>query len=236
MIFFGMNEVVVHRGPIRVIKGLSLQIEKDDIVSLIGANGAGKTTTLWTIVGLLKPSSGNIRFDGEDITGLRPDQVLRKGIALCPSERHVFPRMTVYENLMMGAFTRKSKAAVQKDLEKVFLSFPRLKERLTQLGATLSGGEQQMLAMARSVMGNPDLLLMDEPSLGLAPILVREVANLIRNLHQGGTTIFLVEQNALLALEVSERTYVMELGEVVLSGLSKELAHQDSVRKAFLGE
>jgi len=236
MIFFGMNEVVVHRGPIRVIKGLSLQIEKDDIVSLIGANGAGKTTTLWTIVGLLKPSSGNIRFDGEDITGLRPDQVLRKGIALCPSERHVFPRMTVYENLMMGAFTRKSKAAVQKDLEKVFLSFPRLKERLNQLGATLSGGEQQMLAMARSVMGNPDLLLMDEPSLGLAPILVREVANLIRNLHQGGTTIFLVEQNALLALEVSERTYVMELGEVVLSGLSKELAHQDSVRKAFLGE
>lgn len=236
MTFFAMNEVVVHRGPIQVIKGLSLQIEKGDIVSLIGANGAGKTTTLWTIVGLLKLSSGSIRFDGENITGLRPDEVLRKGIALCPAERHLFPRMTVYENLMMGAFTRKSKEAVQKDLGRVFHSFPRLKERLNQLGATLSGGEQQMLAMARSVMGNPGLLLMDEPSLGLAPILVREVGNLIRNLHQGGTTIFLVEQNALLALEVSERTYVMELGEVVMSGSSKELAHQDSVRKAFLGE
>jgi branched-chain amino acid transport system ATP-binding protein len=205
MTFFAMNEVVVHRGPIQVIKGLSLQIEKGDIVSLIGANGAGKTTTLWTIVGLLKPSSGHVRFNGESITGQRPDEVLRKGIALCPSERHLFPRMTVYENLMMGAFTRKSR-------------------------------EQQMLAMARSVMGNPGLLLMDEPSLGLAPILVREVGNLIRSLHQGGTTIFLVEQNALLALEVSEKTYVMELGEVVMSGRSKELAHQDSVRKAFLGE
>ena len=236
MTFFSMNEVVVHRGPIQVIKGLNLQIEKGDIVSLIGANGAGKTTTLWTIVGLLKPSSGHVRFNGENITGLKPDDVLRKGIALCPSERHLFPRMTVYENLMMGAFTRRSTEAVQKDLEKVFLSFPRLKERLSQLGATLSGGEQQMLAMARSVMGSPGLLLMDEPSLGLAPILVREVGNLIRNLHQGGTTIFLVEQNALLALEVSERTHVMELGEVVMSGRSKELAHQDSIRKAFLGE
>jgi branched-chain amino acid transport system ATP-binding protein len=236
MTFFAMNEVVVHRGPIQVIKGLSLQFEKGDIVSLIGANGAGKTTTLWTIVGLLKPSSGNIFFDGENITGLKPDEILRKGIALCPAERHLFPRMTVYENLMMGAFTRKSKEAVQKDLERVFLSFPRLKERLNQMGATLSGGEQQMLAMARSVMGNPGLLMMDEPSLGLAPILVREVGNLIRNLHQGGTTIFLVEQNALLALEVSEKTHVMELGEVVMSGRSKDLAHQDSVRKAFLGE
>jgi branched-chain amino acid transport system ATP-binding protein len=233
---FCMNDVAVHRGPIRVIKGLSLRIDKEDIVSLIGANGAGKTTTLWTIVGLLRPSSGTIHFDGENITGMKPDEILRIGIALCPSERHVFPRMTVYENLLMGAFIRKSKEAVRNDLESVYLSFPRLKERLNQLGATLSGGEQQMLAMARSVMGSPSLLLMDEPSLGLAPILVREVGNLIRTLHQGGTTIFLVEQNALLALEVSEKTYVMELGEVVMSGRSKDLAHQDSVRKAFLGE
>jgi branched-chain amino acid transport system ATP-binding protein len=236
MTFFSMKDIVVHRGPIQVIKGLNLQIEKGDVVSLIGANGAGKTTTLWTIVGLLRPTSGQVQFNGENITGLRTDEILRKGIALCPSERHLFPRMTVYENLMMGAFTRKSKEGIQKDLEKVFLSFPRLKERLSQLGATLSGGEQQMLAMARAVMGNPGLLLMDEPSLGLAPILVREVGNLIQSLHQGGTTIFLVEQNALLALEVSEKTYVMELGEVVMSGHSKELAHQDSVRKAFLGE
>ena len=234
--YFSVNQVAVKRGPILVLKGLDLEVGKREIVSLIGANGAGKTTLMLTIVGLLKPEAGRIDFHGGQITGQRPDRILAGGIALCPAERHIFPKMTVIENLRLGAYTRTAKPEIEQDLEKVFSYFPRLKERRDQAGGTLSGGEQQMLAMARAVMGNPKMLLLDEPSLGLAPIMVEELARLILHLNRDGTTIFIVEQNAMLALEISQRTYVMELGEIVLAGDSRELATRDEVRQAFLGE
>ncbi len=234
--FFSVNDLSVKRGPIKVLKGVRLAVEEREIVSLIGANGAGKTTLMLSIVGMLKPESGSIEFRDAVITGFKPDRVLKNGIALCPSERHIFAKMTVIENLMLGAFTRRSKSDIENDIEKVFNYFPRLEERQNQLGGTLSGGEQQMLAMARSVMGGPRMLLLDEPSLGLAPIMVEELGHLIQHLNRDGVTIFLVEQNAMLALEISQRTYVMELGEIVLQGNSADLANQDEVRRAFLGE
>jgi branched-chain amino acid transport system ATP-binding protein len=234
--YFAVSNMSVDRGPIRVLKGVSLKVGQQEIVSLIGANGAGKTTLMLSIVGLLKLSQGRILFDDKPINGKSPDQVLKTGIALCPAERHVFPKMSVRENLLMGAYIRQSKTEIEQDFEKVFTYFPRLKERQSQAGGTLSGGEQQMLAMARAVMGNPQMLLLDEPSLGLAPIMIEELGHLIEHLNQDGTTILLVEQNATLALEISRRTYVMELGEIVMQGDSADLAQNDDVRKAFLGE
>jgi len=234
--YFTIDNVSVKRGPIDVLKSVDLNVEQGEIVSLVGANGAGKTTLMLTIVGLLKPEQGIIQFDGQIISGRKPDQVLKAGIALCPAERHIFPKMSVIENLLLGAYTRTSKKEIEKDIEIVFDFFPRLKERANQAGGTLSGGEQQMLAMARAVMGGPKMLLLDEPSLGLAPIMVEELGRLIESLNEHGTTIFLVEQNAMLALEVSGRTYVMELGEIILDGKSQDLARKDDVRRAFLGE
>jgi branched-chain amino acid transport system ATP-binding protein len=231
-----VRELVVRRGPIRVLHGLSLEVAPGEIVSIIGGNGAGKTTLLLTIVGLLKPESGAVAFAGKPLTGLGPERVLAAGVALCPAERHLFGRMTVLENLMLGAFSRREKAAVARDLERVFTYFPRLAERRGQKAGTLSGGEQQMLAMGRAVMGRPSMLLLDEPSLGLAPVAIEELGRLIRHIHRDGTTVLLVEQNAMLALEISERCYVMELGEFVLAGRSADLARRDEVRRAFLGE
>ena len=234
--YFAVSDMSVDRGPIRVLKSVSLEVGRQEIVSLIGANGAGKTTLMLSIVGLLKLVKGDIVFDSTPIQGQSPDRILKTGIALCPAERHVFPKMTVRENLLMGAYTRQSKIEIEQDFDKVFTYFPRLKERQNQAGGTLSGGEQQMLAMARAVMGNPQMLLLDEPSLGLAPIMIEELGHLIEHLNRDGTTILLVEQNAMLALEISRRTYVMELGEIVMQGDSADLARNDDVRKAFLGE
>jgi len=234
--YFSLRKVSVNRGPIHVLKNLSMEVYEKEMVSAIGANGAGKTTLLWTIVGLLKANAGTIEFQGGEMTHLRPDEVLRRGIALCPAERHVFPRMTVLENLKLGAFLRKESREIMDDLERVFRYFPRLEERKHQRGATLSGGEQQMLAMARSVMSRPKLLLLDEPSLGLAPILVKELGKLMKEINEDGTTLLLVEQNAMLALELSQRTYVIELGEIVLEGRSADIAKHERVKTAFLGE
>lgn len=234
--YFTMQKVTVNRGPIRVLKGLTLEVQEGEIISVIGANGAGKTTTMLTIVGLLRAQGGRIDFLGRDMTRLRTDEILKLGIALCPSERHIFPRMTVLENLKLGAFGRNDTEAITGDLEKAFHYFPRLKERVGQRGATLSGGEQQMLAMARAVMSGPKLLLLDEPSLGLAPILVKELGRLIQDINRGGSSILLVEQNAMLALDLSQRTYVLELGEIILEGKSSEIAKYEIVKKAFLGE
>jgi branched-chain amino acid transport system ATP-binding protein len=234
--YFSLKKVSVNRGPIHVLKNLSMEVHEKEMVSAIGANGAGKTTLLWTIVGLLKANAGTIEFQGGEMTHLRPDEVLRRGIALCPAERHVFPRMTVLENLKLGAFLRKESREIMDDLERVFRYFPRLEERKHQRGATLSGGEQQMLAMARSVMSRPKLLLLDEPSLGLAPILVKELGKLMKEINEDGTTLLLVEQNAMLALELSQRTYVIELGEIVLEGRSADIAKHERVKTAFLGE
>jgi branched-chain amino acid transport system ATP-binding protein len=234
--YFSLKKVSVNRGPIRVLKNLSMEVHEKEMVSAIGANGAGKTTLLWTIVGLLKANAGTIEFQGGEMTHLRPDEVLRRGIALCHAERHVFPRMTVLENLKLGAFLRKESREIMDDLERVFRYFPRLEERKHQRGATLSGGEQQMLAMARSVMSRPKLLLLDEPSLGLAPILVKELGKLMKEINEDGTTLLLVEQNAMLALELSQRTYVIELGEIVLEGRSADIAKHERVKTAFLGE
>jgi branched-chain amino acid transport system ATP-binding protein len=234
--YFSLKKVSVNRGPIHVLKNLSMEVHEKEMVSAIGANGAGKTTLLWTIVGLLKANAGTIEFQGGEMTHLRPDEVLRRGIALCPAERHVFPRMTVLENLKLGAFLRNESREIMDDLEQVFRYFPRLEERKHQRGATLSGGEQQMLAMARSVMSRPKLLLLDEPSLGLAPILVKELGKLMKEINEDGTTLLLVEQNAMLALELSQRTYVIELGEIVLEGRSADIAKHERVKTAFLGE
>ncbi len=234
--YFSLKKVSVNRGPIHVLKNLSMEVHEKEMVSAIGANGAGKTTLLWTIVGLLKANAGTIEFQGGEMTHLRPDEVLRRGIALCPAERHVFPRMTVLENLKLGAFLRKESREIMDDLKRVFRYFPRLEERKHQRGATLSGGEQQMLAMARSVMSRPKLLLLDEPSLGLAPILVKELGKLMKEINEDGTTLLLVEQNAMLALELSQRTYVIELGEIVLEGRSADIAKHERVKAAFLGE
>lgn len=234
--YFGIKNVSVDRGPIRVLKDLTLHVQEREIVSVIGANGAGKTTILLTVVGFLKPKMGSIEFMETDISRLRTDGVLRKGIALCPAERHVFPRMTVLENLKLGAFARKESEEITEDLERVFHYFPRLLERKEQRGSTLSGGEQQMLAMARAIMSRPKLLLLDEPSLGLAPILVKELGRFIKEINENGTTLLLVEQNAMLALELSQRTYVIELGEIVLEGRSVDMAKQERVKTAFLGD
>ncbi|AFG35562.1 ABC transporter ATP-binding protein [Fervidobacterium pennivorans subsp. shakshaketiis] len=225
----------VFYGAIHAIKGISFKVEQGQIVTLIGANGAGKTTTLSTIAGLVKPKRGRIVFNGKDIQNLPPHQINRMGVCLVPEGRRIFPNLTVMENLMMGAFNRKDKDGIKQDLEWIFTLFPRLAERKNQLGGTLSGGEQQMLAISRALMSRPKVLMMDEPSLGLAPILVEEVFEIIKKLNSEGMTILLVEQNAVGALNISHYGYVLETGNIVLEGPAKELLKNEQVKKAYLG-
>ena len=225
----------VHYGGIQALRGISLEVPEGKIVALIGANGAGKSTTLRAISGIVKPSSGHIVFDGQDLTELEAHEIVEKGVVMVPEGRRVFPDMTVLENLYLGAHIRTDQEEINQDLERAFEMFPRLKERETQHAGTLSGGEQQMLALGRAMMSRPKLLTMDEPSLGLAPILVEQVFGIIRRIHEEGRTILLVEQNARAALEVADYGYILESGEVVLEGLGPELAQNDDVRKAYLG-
>lgn len=225
----------VYYGAIHALKGISIRVPKGSIVTLIGANGAGKTTTLSTIAGLVKARSGKIVFNGQDITNKPAYMVNQMGIAMVPEGRRIFPNLTVYENLMMGAYNRNDKEGIKNDLEWVFELFPRLRERLTQLGGTLSGGEQQMLAISRALMSRPSLLMMDEPSLGLAPLLVAEVFDVIKKINAEGTTILLVEQNAMGALKTAHYGYVLETGNIVMEAPTTELLNNEQVKKAYLG-
>ena len=225
----------VYYGAIHAVKGISFDVEEGEVVTLIGANGAGKSTTLNTVAGLLKPREGVVEFEGKSLLGIAPHTIVGKGIALCPEGRRVFLQMSVRENLEMGAFTRTDSAEVAQSLEDVFKRFPRLKERENQVAGTLSGGEQQMLAMGRALMSKPRLLMLDEPSMGLAPILVQEIFDIIEQLHSAGTTVLLVEQNARMALKVADRAYVLETLPVSMSGKASELASDERVKQAYLG-
>jgi len=230
-----LAEVHTYYGNIRALRGISFEVKGGEIVTLIGANGAGKTTTLKTVIGLLKPRQGTITLSGQRIDGLPPDRIVRLGIAQSPEGRRIFPRMSVRENLEMGAFIRTD-GEVERDMERVFTLFPRLKERIGQIAGTLSGGEQQMLAMGRALMARPKLLLLDEPSMGLSPILVETIFETIQNINVQGTTILLVEQNARMALRVAHRGYVIQAGQIVLHDSARELLRSDLVRKSYLGE
>ena len=230
-----VNDLSVAYGKIVAVKGISFTVDKGEIVTLIGSNGAGKSTTLRTISGLLAPKSGTITFKGEQIGGMPGHDVVKKGITQSPEGRRIFPRMTVSENLDLGAFLRNDKSEIAADFDRVLELFPRLQERLTQKAGTMSGGEQQMLAVARAMMGRPELLLLDEPSMGLAPVLVELIFETIIKIRDQGTTILLVEQNALAALDVADRAYVLESGSVKMSGNASELASNDEVTKAYLG-
>ena len=228
-----VEDIHVYYGAIHAIKGVSFEVGEGEIVALIGANGAGKSTILKTVSGLMHPRSGNISFCGDDIAHMDAYKLLRHGLAHVPEGRRIFQQMTVQDNLEMGAYIRKDVS--KDDLEKVFDYFPRLKERRKQIAGTLSGGEQQMLAMSRALMSRPKLMMLDEPSMGLAPILIDQIFEIIKQLHKDGTTILLVEQNASKALEIADRAYVLETGKVILSGTGKELASSDEVKKAYLG-
>lgn len=230
-----IDNIDVYYGAIHALKGISLEVKEGEIVTLIGANGAGKSTTLRTISGLLKPKTGSITFLGQDIAGVRAHEIVKKGISQVPEGRRVFAEMTVMENLDLGAFVRKDKAGIQQDLKHVFELFPRLEERKNQSAGTLSGGEQQMLAMGRALMSRPKLLLLDEPSMGLAPLLIKEIFNIIVDINKSGTTVLLVEQNANMAFSIANRAYVLETGRITLSGSAQELAASEDVRKAYLG-
>ena len=230
-----IDNIDVYYGAIHALKGISLEVNEGEIVTLIGANGAGKSTTLRTISGLLKPKTGSITFLGQDIAGVRAHEIVKKGISQVPEGRRVFAEMTVMENLDLGAFVRKDKAGIQQDLKHVFELFPRLEERKNQSAGTLSGGEQQMLAMGRALMSRPKLLLLDEPSMGLAPLLIKEIFNIIVDINKSGTTVLLVEQNANMALSIANRAYVLETGRITLSGKAQDLAASEDVRKAYLG-
>ena len=228
-----VRDLKVHFGVINAIKGISFEVPAGKIVTLIGANGAGKTTTLRTLSGLKRPTTGTITLDGADITKLSPQERVRRGMSQVPEGRRIFPEMTVLENLELGAFLRKD--AVAADYDEVYGRFPRLAERRKQLAGTLSGGEQQMLAMGRALMAKPSVLLLDEPSMGLAPLLVQEIFDIIVAINQTGTTVLLVEQNANVALQIADLAYVMETGSIVLSGEAKALAQTDEVKRAYLG-
>lgn len=229
-------DVHTYYGNIQALKGITLSVNPGEVVTLIGSNGAGKTTTLRTIQGLLRPRQGKILFEGRDLNSVRTEEIVRLGIAQSPEGRMIFPRMTVLENLEMGAFQRQDKLGIKTDMERVFELFPRLKERVAQKGGTLSGGEQQMLAIGRALMARPRLLLLDEPSMGLAPMLVSQIFSIIEEISGQGMTILLVEQNARMALTVADRGYVLQTGEIVLTGSAKELQVNETVRKAYLGE
>ena len=230
-----VQDLHVSYGAVRAIKGISLEVNDGELVSLIGANGAGKTTTLHTISGLVPAESGSIGLDGHDLRKTAPNKIIELGLAHVPEGRHVFARMTVEENLMMGAYIVRDRARIKRRLEMVYDHFPRLSERARQFAGTLSGGEQQMLAMGRALMTEPKMLLLDEPSMGLSPILVKEIFGIIKALHADGITILLVEQNAKMALAISDRAYVLETGLITMSGNAQELLHDDKVRRAYLG-
>jgi branched-chain amino acid transport system ATP-binding protein len=230
-----VQDLNVYYGAIHALHGISFNVNQGEIVTLIGANGAGKSTTLRTISGLLRPRRGSVIFKGEDITMTPAEQIVRMGVGHVPEGRKIFAPMTVRENLDMGAYTRRDAAEIQQSMERGFASFPRLRERINQLGGTLSGGEQQMLAMARGMMSRPSLLMLDEPSMGLSPILVEEIFRIIQEINSRGTSILLVEQNALMALQISHRAYVLETGSIVLEGTGKELRESARVREAYLG-
>ncbi len=230
-----IKDINVYYGAIHAIKGISLIVNEGEIVTLIGANGAGKSTTLRTVSGLLTPKEGEIKFLGETISGLPAQDIVRAGISQVPEGRRIFANMTVMENLELGAYIRTDKEGIEKDYQMVFERFPRLAERKEQQAGTLSGGEQQMLAMGRALMSRPKLLLLDEPSMGLAPLLIREIFNIIVDINKAGTTVLLVEQNANMALSIANRAYVLETGRITLSGDAKELAASEDVRKAYLG-
>ena len=226
----------VYYGMIQALKDVSFEVNQGEVIALIGANGAGKTTTLHTITGLLPSKAGSITFEGVDITKMPAHKIVEMGIAHVPEGRRVFSQLSVYENLIMGAYTRKDKKEIAENLEKVYQRFPRLRERKTQRAGTLSGGEQQMLAMGRALMSNPKMIVMDEPSMGLSPIFVNEIFDIIEKVSASGTTVLLVEQNAKKALSIADRAYVLETGNIVLSGDAKELMNDDSIKKAYLGE
>ena len=231
-----IKDLHTYYGNIQALKGISLHVEQGEIVTLIGSNGAGKTTTLRTIQGLLRPREGKILFEGKSLESLSAQAIVRLGISQSPEGRLIFPRMTVKENLEMGAFSRNDSLGIKSDTERILHLFPRLRERINQKGGTLSGGEQQMLAIGRAMMARPRLLLLDEPSMGLAPMLVTQIFSIIRDINEQGTTILLVEQNARMALTVGHRGYVLQTGEIVLAGAAKDLQSDETVRKAYLGE
>lgn len=230
-----IDKIDVFYGAIHAIKGISIEVKEGEIVTLIGANGAGKSTTLRAISGLQRPKNGSIEFMGKDITHTPAHDIVSLGLCQVPEGRRIFANMTVMENLEMGAYLRKDKENLEEDYKKIFEKFPRLAERKKQLAGTLSGGEQQMLAMGRSLMGKPKLLLLDEPSMGLAPLLVKEIFYIIKEINESGTTVLLVEQNANMALSIADNAYVLETGRITLSGPAAELAASESVRKAYLG-
>ncbi|MBE6548870.1 MAG: ABC transporter ATP-binding protein [Ruminococcaceae bacterium] len=231
-----VNNLVVNYGMIRALKGISFKVDKGEIVSLIGANGAGKTTTLHTVTGLIRAKEGSIVFKGEDITKTPAHKIVTKGLVHVPEGRRIFQNLTVAENLMMGSYTRKDKADIAKDLKHVYELFPRLEERKTQMAGTLSGGEQQMLAMGRALLSGGEMIVMDEPSMGLSPLLVSEVFDIIRSIREAGKTVLLVEQNAKKAMSISDRVYVLETGTVAMEGKASDLINDESIKKAYLGE
>ncbi len=236
MAMLEVKDLHVHYGMIEAIKGISFEVNKGEVIALIGANGAGKTTTLHTITGLLAPSKGEILYEGKDISKIPGHKIVSLGMAHVPEGRRVFAQLSVYENLLMGAYTRKDKEEIQNTLRMVYDRFPRLEERKNQMAGTLSGGEQQMLAMGRALMSHPSIILMDEPSMGLSPIFVNEIFDIIQQVSKTGTTVLLVEQNAKKALSIADRAYVLETGKIVLSGDANELMNDDSIKKAYLGE
>ncbi len=230
-----IKNVNVHFGVIHALKDISITVNDGEIVTLIGANGAGKTTTLHMASGLKKQTSGTIHLNGSDITGTTAQERVKLGLSHVPEGRRIFSALTVLENLELGAYLRRDKAAIQKDMDSVFTRFPRLAERKKQLAGTLSGGEQQMLAIGRALMSHPKILFLDEPSMGLSPLLVKEIFRIIKEINQSGTTVLLVEQNARMALQIAHRAYVLETGSIVLAGMGDELMHSDQVKKAYLG-
>lgn len=236
MAMLEIKDIEVFYGMIQAIKGVSFEVNEGEVIALIGANGAGKTTILHTITGLLSPKKGSVIFEGKDITKVPAHKIVSLGMAHVPEGRRVFAELTVYENLKMGAYTRKDKNETEQTLEMVYKRFPRLEERKNQLAGTLSGGEQQMLAMGRALMSHPKIIVMDEPSMGLSPILVNQIFDIIEEVSKSGTTVLLVEQNAKKALSIADRAYVLETGKIVLNGDAKELLNDDSIKKAYLGE
>ena len=236
MAMLEVRDLQVYYGMIHAIKGISFDVNQGEVIALIGANGAGKTTTLHTITGLLAPKSGSVLFEGKDITKVPAHKIVSMGMAHVPEGRRVFAELSVYENLKMGAYTRKDKKEIEESLANVYKRFPRLEERKNQMAGTLSGGEQQMLAMGRALMSKPKIILMDEPSMGLSPIIVNEIFDIIRAVSESGTSVLLVEQNAKKALSISDRAYVLETGTITMSGKAKDLLEDEAVKKAYLGE
>ncbi len=236
MAMLTVTDLQVYYGVIQAIKGISFSVNQGEVIALIGANGAGKTTTLHTVTGLIQPKAGKIEFEGKDITKMPAHKIVSLGMAHVPEGRRIFQQLTVLDNLKLGAYTRKDKKKIADTLEMVYRRFPRLEERKKQIAGTLSGGEQQMLAMGRALMSEPKIIVMDEPSMGLSPLFVTEIFDIIREISQGGTTVLLVEQNAKKALSIADRAYVLETGKIVLSGNAQDLMNDDSVKKAYLGE